>query len=141
MSTQHVAPLPVCKAILLCDRVVESNANKLSLNGVFSNFIVGSELNASQAEVFCQITDAQGRYSVVVEVHDLTSNQVIARSKPTDVDIPDPLFNMNIIVAITPLRFHNAGLHDVVVFANGEEIDRKQFGVAIAEDETHVDTI
>jgi hypothetical protein len=36
----------------------------------------------------------------------------------------------DVIISIPPLKFLHLELHDLVVFANGEEIDRRSFGVA-----------
>jgi hypothetical protein len=83
MSERAIAPLPVCKAILLCHEVFQSSASTLDLKGVFSNFFVDETLTSRGADAFCQVTDALGRYDFVAEVHDLFANEIIARSPPT----------------------------------------------------------
>ncbi len=139
MSTQQIAPLPVCKAILLCKQVVNDGLGGLSLTGLVGNFYVDQTLTAPPTELFCQITDAFGRYNLLVEIHDLGANEVVSRSEPTEIEVTDPLMSLDVIMSMSELQFQNTGLHDIVVFANGEEIDRKQFGVAIAEDKSYVD--
>ena len=131
MATMNaqVTPLPICKAILLCDAVAEKENGTLRLDGVFSNFFVNSSLTSPAAEAFCQITDANGRYSLVAEIHDLTAGEIIGRSSPTEIEVSDPLLNLSVIISIPPLKFQTIGLHDLVILANGEEIDRKRFGV------------
>jgi len=138
MSTQQIAPLPVCKAILLCKQVVKDDSGSLSLTGLVGNFYVDQTLTAPPTELFCQITDAVGRYRLVVEIHDLGTSEVIGRSEPTDIEVTDPLMSLDVLMSISGLQFQNTGLHDIVVFANGEEIDRRQFSVAIVEDKIHV---
>ncbi len=138
MSTQQIAPLPVCKAILLCKQVAKDNSGSLNLTGLLGNFYVDQTLTAPPTELFCQITDAYGKYDLLVEVHDLKSNEVVGRSEATEIEVTDPLMSLDVIMSISKLKFQNTGLHDIIVFANGEEIDSKQFGVAFAEDKSHV---
>jgi hypothetical protein len=140
MSTQQLAPLPICKAILLCREVVKNESGDLSLSGLIGNFFVDQTMTAPPTELFCQLTDACGHYDVSVEVHDLSANEVIGRSEPQGVDISDPLMSIDVILSIRWFQFKNTGLHDIVVFANGEEVDRKQFGVAFLEERDHVVT-
>lgn len=137
MSATQIAPLPVCKAILLCEHVDADAPGELNLTGVVSNVIVDESMTAAPIELFCQITDAIGHYELIVEVHDLEVNQVVGRSEPTIFDAGDPLTNLNIIMPIAGIKFQRIGLHDIVLFANGEEIDRKQFGVAYREGIEH----
>jgi hypothetical protein len=138
MSTANIAPLPVCKAILLCQHVDADEPGRLNLTGVVSNMFVGPLLVAPPIELFCQITDAIGRYRLVVEIHDLEANEIVGRSEPTEFEAIDPTMNLDVIMSVAGIEFRRTGLHDIVVFANGEEIDRKQFGVAFREDAEHV---
>ena len=137
MTAEAITPLPVCKAILLCETVVVDDSGKINLNGVASNLVVDSTLTAPPSEAFCQITDAVGHYSLIAEVQDLDAGEVIARSSATEVEICDPLHNSNVIISIPALRFNHLGLHDLVVFANGEEIDRRQFGLAASDGDSN----
>jgi hypothetical protein len=134
MSTQQIAPLPVCKAILLCKHVRKDDSGELSLTGLVGNFFLDQSLVAPPTELFCQLTDALGRYNVVVEIHDLERNEVVGRSEPTEFEAVDPLMSLDVVMPISGMKFQRTGLHDIVVFANDEEIDRKQFGVAYLED-------
>lgn len=69
------------------------------------------------------------------------ANEVVGRSEPTEIEVVDRLMSLDVVMSISNLQFQNMGLHDIVVFANGEEVDRKQFGVAFAEEESHVGTV
>jgi len=122
---------PRCKAILLCDQTIfEAGTGKVSLIGTFSVFhlpmIPGQ---TSRAEAFCQITDAEGRYEIKVEIHDLRDGNIIARAIGPDVEISSRLIRANVIVPIPPLPMSHEGQYDFVIFANGKEIDRQQFAV------------
>lgn len=137
MSVTSAAPLPVCKAILLCQHVDADVPGRLNLTGVISNLNLDKTLVAPPVELFCQITDAMGHYQLVVEVHDIEANEVVGRSEPTEFEAVDRLMNLDIIMSIEGMKFLRTGLHDIVVFANDEEVDRKQFAVVYREDIDH----
>jgi len=137
MGTVIAAPHPVCKAILLCQNVDADSSGSLDLTGVVNNLFVDESMVAPPIELFCQITDAMGHYEFLAEIHDLTTNQIVARSEPTVFDVADPLMAIDVIVHNPELQFQTMGLHDLVIFANGEEVDRKQFGVAYRKDAEH----
>jgi hypothetical protein len=136
MVTASAAPLPVCKAILLCQHVDADVPGRINLTGVVSNLNLDKSLIAPPIELFCQITDAMGHYRLVVEVHDIEANEVVGRSEPTEFEAIDRLMNLDIIMSIEGMKFSKVGLHDIVVFANNEEVDRKQFAI-VCEDADH----
>jgi len=138
MSDRATPPLPVCKAILLCDRIVQNDSGSLDLLGVFSNFFVNESRTGRSADAFCQVTDAKGSYEFVAEIHDLFANEIIARSLPTRVEIDDRLTATAVIISMLPMKFSHFELHDLVVYANGQEIDRRSFGVAAMENHENV---
>src|SRR3989304_5663923 len=116
-------PSPVCKAILLCDQtILEQGTGKLSLIGIFDSFFISGDGETAGAQAFLQITDASGAYSISVEIIDLTDNEIVARSSPSEINIDSPLMRANVIIPIPrlPLR---AGSYDFVVLANGDVID------------------
>jgi hypothetical protein len=45
------------------------------------------------------------------------------------IEVPSRLTFVNIIIPVLPLPVSHAGKYDIVVFANGVEIDRQQFMV------------
>jgi hypothetical protein len=124
-------PRPVCKAILLCDQtILEAGTGKLSLIGIFSNFIMENlPGQIPKTEAFVQITDAKGRYDIVVEIHDLREDIIIARGKGLGIDVPNRHFFCNVLIPVPQLLIKHDGKYDIVVIANDEEIDRQQFDV------------
>jgi hypothetical protein len=125
----HAPPDPVCKAILLCQQsIVEAGTGLVSLIHVFDAFGVKDGGRTGPAEVFCQITEAQGKYQISVEVHDLATGNAVAGTKGVAIDIDDRLSTANVIIPIPPLPLH-PGEYDIVIYANGAEIDRQKIGV------------
>lgn len=124
-------PAPTCKALLLCDAtIVEARTGKISIIGTFFTFSPRQlPTRLSPFQVFLQVTNAAGRYDFVIEVHDLRVDKVIARAPGMGIEIPSRLTFVNIIIPVPPLPISHAGKYDIVVFANGVEIDRQQFTV------------
>ena len=139
MANSH-AEVPACKAILLCDKtILEAGTGKVSLIGVFERFLVDESLTTAPCEAFTQITNAVGRYEIVFEIRDLQENETIARAVGLAIQIPNPLFRANVIIPVPALRFNHTGTYDLVMLANGQEIDRQQFAVARRPGETNDD--
>ena len=123
-------PDPVCKAILLCQKtIVEVDTGSVSIIGVFDSFWVDDSGTTGIAEAFCQITEAEGRYDLSVEIQDLQHGSVVGEAKGVAIDIPNRLVRANVIFPIPPMRLPHPRVYDFVIFANGSEIDRQQFRV------------
>ena len=122
-------PDPVCKAILICQKtIVEDETGMVSLIGIFDGFGVGDNGATGPAEVFCRITEAQGKYKITVEIQELGAGAAVAGADGPDIEIPNMLATANVIIPIPPLPLH-PGQYDFVMFANGAEIDRQKFVV------------
>jgi hypothetical protein len=123
-------PDPVCKAILLCQKVIiEAETELVSLIGIFNGFVIDGNGKSAPAEVFCQFTEAEGKYRITVEIHDLSTGNVIAGADGGEFDIPNRLARANVIIPIPPIPFRHAGAYDFLMLANGKEIDRQHFMV------------
>ena len=129
-------PPPRCKALLLCDNtIVEAVTGKVSIIGTFDSFFQESFPGVGRPFMaFLQITDGVGRYEIVIEIHDLRENQVLARATGTGIEFPDRLTKMNLMIPVPPLPLPHSGVYDLVVFANGQEIDRQRFRAESSED-------
>lgn len=120
---------PTCKALLLCDdTIMEAGTAKISLIGIFRRFVVFKiPVITKPFSAFLQITNASGKYDILVEVQDLQADEVIAEAKGLGIEISDRLKVYNVIIPVPGLPLKHEGLYDFVVSANGEEIDRQQF--------------
>jgi hypothetical protein len=123
-------PHPVCKALLLCERtIIAEGTGGINVIGVESNFQADECLMTRPSEVFVQLTGAEGQYDVVVEIWDLQERSVIARASQRGIEIDDPEMVNSVVMPIPPMQLSSDSFHDVVVLANGEEIERRRFGV------------
>lgn len=125
-------PPPKCKAILLCEKtIVEEGTGKVSLINTVDSFMVREfPGSAPEFSVFLELVDGVGRYTVVVEVHDLEQDAVLARSSEATLDWRDRLGRFKIIVPFARVAADHPGVYDLVVFANDEEVERQTFRVA-----------
>lgn len=130
-------PRPVCKAILLCDQVIQDAlTGKPSLIGIIDDFYLAQVPGRTQpVTAYLQLTQGVGRYALTVEVHDLQADKVIARAQNAEVTFEDRLEKHDIVIPVPPLPVEHAGLYDFVVLADGKEVDRQQFRVVIPQQE------
>jgi hypothetical protein len=133
-------PPPECKALLLCERVIRDEFTGLySLINIFDNInvfalpcLIGPYL------LFLQITDGVGRYRITVEIQDLPSGAVLAREDQPEIELPDPNVKWVGILAVPPFEISQAGFYDVLVLANGQEINRQKITITRIQEEDHV---
>jgi len=85
--------------------------------------------------LFVQLTNAAGRYDFVIDVRDLSNDELIAQAPGMGIQINDRLQLCNLVIPVPPLPIHHDGSYDFVVFANGQEIDRQTFTVVYAPPE------
>ena len=128
-STAKSKPLPVCKAILLCQHaIIDALSNTPSLIGIFNGLFVSKfPGETSQCTIFVQLEDGMGQYEMTVEVHDLRDDFIIARTVGQTIDFPKKRVRMNLFIPVPRLPIKHAGNYDLVVFADRQEIDRQQF--------------
>ena len=81
------------------------------------------------AHVYVQITNAEGKYDIVVEIHDLKEDHVIARGQGLGVEIKDRHAFCDVVIQIPGIPVRHEGKYDLVVIVNREAIDRQQFNV------------
>jgi len=72
---------------------MEAGTGKITLVNTFSRFVVDKiPGNTVAVEAFCQFTDAEGLYDLVIEIRDLNRrNAVLARAVGMAVDVPGRL--------------------------------------------------
>lgn len=130
-SPPPLPPRPTSKALLICQQtILEAHTGNISIINVFTRFILPrlpGRLHPFQ--VFVQFTNALGHYEVTIEIHDLKDDALVCRSPQISLDIPDRLHVRQVIIPIPPLRIPHPGKYDLIVLANGQEIDRQPFYV------------
>jgi hypothetical protein len=128
-SGRQSLPPPKCKAILLCDQViVDARTGKSSVIGIIGGFVLPTfPMATPPCTAFLQLTSGIGSCQITVEIHDLQSDQIIARAAAADVAFADRSAKINIIIPVPSITLQHAGLYDFVVLSSNEEIDRQQF--------------
>jgi hypothetical protein len=123
-------PPPVCKAILLCDRVIiDARTGEYTVIGIFDQFEVAAFPGRTRGfAVYVQLTSGIGSYEISFEIQDLQNNTTAARtSSGPKVEFPDRSAKAHMIAELPAIPLAHPGIFDFVVLANGQEIDRQQF--------------
>jgi hypothetical protein len=122
-------PPPQCKAILICERViVEAVTGKCSVIGILTTFFVPNlTFGTPWFSVFLQLTNGAGQYEVTIEIHDNDDGSILAKAGPLPVQLSDRLEVKDVIIMCPPLIVQKAGPYELVVMADGQEIDRQRF--------------
>jgi hypothetical protein len=140
-------PPPTCKAILLCDQtIIEQETEKPSLIGIFTGFLIAGFPGVTRPfMVFLQLVNGIEEYELTVEIQDLRQDHVLARATFSRIIFQDRQHIVNAIIPVPALPLAHAGIYELVVLANGLEIERQRFrAIAIgghtdAEDHTEED--
>jgi hypothetical protein len=129
-------PHPKCKAILLCDQtIIEAGSGKISLIGIFEGFSLPAFPGRTlPIEAFVQLVDGIGNYDVVVEIQDLQTDEIVARSPVIEVNFPVRLAKVNLVIPIPPLNISHPGAYDFVVIADGQDVERQKFGARLPDE-------
>lgn len=122
-------PPPICKAILLCkDTIVEAETNHISVIGIVDMWsFVDFPDETPPFMVYVQLTNGLGRYAVSVHIYDLQSDESLGQAQVAEVDFPDRQSKVHLFLQVAPLQLDHAGRYDLVVLADGQEVDRQQF--------------
>lgn len=131
-------PPPKCKALLLCQyALVEAKTGRPSIIGVINNLTVPRcPIVIPPMHAFLQLVNGIGRYDIVLNFQDIAEGVVLRRGIGLSVIFVERLLKMNIILPIPPLRIPHEGVHEIVIFANEQEIERQKFA-AIIEPKGH----
>jgi len=129
-------PPPKCKALLICDHCREDpQTARISMVDLVESFRAGNFPSYSPLfTVFAQLVDGIGSYAVSLEVRDLLDGEVAARTHIGDVAFPERPAQMDVIVPDVSVLIPHAGRYDLVLFANGQELDRQFFDVENADE-------
>lgn len=122
-------PPPQCKSLLLCEKTIrDGRTGKPSLINVFNAFVLESyPAHTPTSFLFAQLTGALGPCQLRAHVLDLHRDAIVLQSALMDVHFPDKLAMMDVIVEIPPMPIPHPGLYDLVLLADGQEIQRLQF--------------
>jgi hypothetical protein len=138
-SERGKKPPPRCKAILLCEHVrQESATGNVSILGVFDRFRVNTFPETAKAfTVFLQLVEGIGRCRLTMEIHDLREDEILARMTTPGIKFQKRLGKLNVAIPVSGLALPHAGYFDLVVFVDGQEVDRQKFSASSPEDQAH----
>ena len=78
---------------------------------------------------YLRLVDGIGSYQIHMEMQDLSSGEVIASSSVAEIEFPERPGLIELIMPISFPPIENAGVYDIVVLANEQEIDRQKLTV------------
>ncbi len=128
-------PLPVVKAFLVCDQVIQdAQTGKKSLIGVFHEIKAGRFPTVHpELWIYANLTDAHGRYSFEIALVDVGGGQVLGRGTPPAIDIPGPLQVTELSAQLRGIRLPSAGTYEFHLIVNGSLAATKAVRVSLAE--------
>lgn len=130
-------PPPKCKAILLCERlIIEAETHQVSLIGLFDAMEVLAVPGTMRAfTVYLLLSDGivGHEYNTSMEIQDLRADNVLVRAPGRRLQWQDRLAKRDLFFTVPPQPIQHAGSYEVVVFADGQEIDRQRFSVIVPE--------
>jgi hypothetical protein len=118
-------PVPVCKALLVCRRIVEKQG-EISLIDITRSHQHHYFPAAVAVGVFGRLTSAHGSYQLQVQLQNEDGEVVWQDGPPKPWPLPDPLMAYDIRFNLC-MSFPKPGAYDVVLLANGEELARDRF--------------
>lgn len=125
--TNPQPPPPICKAYLVCDRVVDDPATgDTSLVGLPRACGIRHFPAAVPLGVFARLTASRGRYQIEVQLQDADGTVHWRDGPPRIWGMADPLelydLKLNLLVV-----FPAPGTYDIVLVLNGQEVARHPF--------------
>lgn len=138
-SSSLLKPVPRCKAILICEQIiVDQLTSRPSLINTTEYFEVAEfPCELPPFRVFVQLAEGIGKYAIVLEIHDRGDDEIVLRTGEIVIEFQDRLDRLNLDVGIGSLSLLLPTAYDIVVFANGEEVDRQRLTVLLAEETNH----
>jgi hypothetical protein len=121
-------PVPVCTAILICDRIVDRD-NVTSLEGLPRTLRARFYPCGHPLAIFARLTSAHGTYHFEIQLRTL-DGEVVWREGPKEPwSMADPL-RLYDVRLILPVVFPKPGTYEFVLLANDTEVGRHVFHAA-----------
>lgn len=130
-------PPPKCKAMLLCETAItDASTQKTSLINLFQSFVLPKFPGWTHfAVAYVHLSSGLGLYQIRTEVHDLEQDTILLHSPFMQVEFTTRLMLVKMMIGIPPLKLPHPGIYDLVLMANGDEIDRMKFGAVLTGQE------
>lgn len=136
-ETSKHKPLPQCKAFLLCEDITQDEVTgKLTLHELIEG-LTFPEFPADSIPfaIFVQLYDGIGRYQLAVEVRDLADNTSMRVAPFSDLEFPERLAKMDVVLPVRFLRLPRSGRYEFAVFLDGDELATQPIIAELEDDE------
>jgi hypothetical protein len=84
--------------------------------------------------VFVQLYDGIGRYRVTMALNALDDDTSVAWAALPDVDFPDRLAKMEMIIPVDSVLLPRPGRYELIVLLDGQELARQHFDAETDDD-------
>lgn len=126
-------PLPVIKAFLVCDKVIQdAQTGKKSLIGIFHEIKASTFPTVHQELwIYANLTDAHGHYVFEIRFVNVSDGgRVVGNSQPSPITIPGPLQTTELSALLHRVGLPSEGTYEFQLIANGELAATKAIRVA-----------
>ena len=120
----HKPPSPICKALLVCRKVIEQD-REWNILGITNRVVSRNYPSGHQLGIFALFASAHGDYLVEAQLQTMDGEIVWREGPDTRWPMRDPLEQCNVILNLT-IVFPKPGTYEIVLVANGEEIGREK---------------
>ena len=132
----HKPPLPVCKAFLVCRRVVDDRQkDDTILEGLPRALHAYHYPCGALLGIFARCTSAHGNYQIEVQLHN-QAGEVVWRDGPEVpwlLGHPLEMYDLKMNYSVV---FPAPGKFDIVLMANEEEVARQRFEALVKQSST-----
>lgn len=124
-------PIPKLLAMIVCDEIIQDRrSGKFSLIGIFDHFrtpVVPVHLRP--IGVYARLVDAQGDYTVKLDLVRVRDLQTIGSGTAPPVRIEDRLQAFELVFQLPLLRFDEFGPYEFRLFADDQHVGSSPFSV------------
>lgn len=116
--------VPVLVAALLCDSAVaDPTTGKKNLIGIFDKIWAGSFPTGRPLSFYGKMTDAEGSYSLKVQIVHADKNKRIGKVSG-EVGVANRLDAFDFVISFPPVLFEDPGRYEFQVFMNDVYVGR-----------------
>ncbi len=132
-------PLPVVKAVLLCERVIEDVATGCStivqvfVNRSYTKF----PAHSGEFTIFVHVEGGHAKHRITAELRDAGDHLLMRADETPSIDFTQfgPGIRVHWVTKMPSAMLLDAGPYDVVVFCDGRELARQRFYAIVVEDQ------
>lgn len=133
-SPRKGKPAPKCKALLFCNRfITDSQTGMTSIIDIINTlWVTKLPARTSPFYIFLHLVGGVGTYNFRVEIRSLTDNKPMATATINGIAFPDRLNILQFALPCPGFPVDHAGPYDVVVLADGKDVERERVMVGLA---------